>query len=64
MITEGIPKEPPKPQVSEALVDHLDKQFPNRCPRIDDPERQIWAAVGARRVVDYLRRVSQEQRER
>ncbi len=50
-----------KPFVSNDLLDYLDKVFPNKCPELDAKEREIWAAVGARSVVDHLRSILNTQ---
>ena len=38
----------PIPSVPKDLVEFLDKLFPARSPRINDPERQIWIDAGKR----------------
>lgn len=51
------------PEVSKALLDALDKRFPDRCPNEGMNDREIWMEVGCRRVVRFLQSVYQEQNE-
>jgi hypothetical protein len=42
--------------IPEALLDALDKLFPDKCPdRIKDSDRDIWFKAGQRSVVTFLR---------
>jgi hypothetical protein len=43
------------PFVDAALVEYVTTLFPNRVPAIDATDREIWASVGAQRVVAKLR---------
>lgn len=43
------------PQVSKALLDHLEATYPNRVPDLSTPDRVVWAAVGAQQVLSHLR---------
>jgi len=52
------------PEVSKALLDALDKRFPDRCPSSGMNDREIWMEVGCRRVVQFLQSVYQEQNEK
>jgi hypothetical protein len=45
------------PPVDPALVEWLERKFPNKVPRIEDPEREVWAKVGEQRVIQVLRQV-------
>lgn len=40
--------------ISKELIDELNKLFPNKCPSLTLPDREIWYKAGARSVVDYL----------
>lgn len=42
------------PNVTELLLDALDKLYPERCADPQDTEREIWIKVGQRRVVTFL----------
>jgi hypothetical protein len=50
-----------KPFVDKSLLEYLDRLFPNTCPAIDDTDREIWVAVGTRRVVDHLKSLHDAQ---
>lgn len=41
--------------IHQELIDYLDQAFPDRCPKIDMPDRAVWMAAGARSVVDFLK---------
>lgn len=49
------------PEVSQALIDELDRLFPEACPNLSDPERSIWFKVGQRDVVRFLKQKFIEQ---
>lgn len=42
------------PQLSTDLIDYLDEVFPERCPDLEQDEREIWFYAGARSVVKML----------
>ena len=50
-----------QPFVDTLLLEWLDKQFPDQCPRVSDSDRQIWMAAGARTVVEHLKSLHQRQ---
>lgn len=50
-----------RPFVSQEILEYLERMFPNQCPHIDDTDRQIWAAVGARNVIEHLRSIHAAQ---
>ena len=50
----------PLPQSFEELVEELDKDFPNQCPDYNDTDKDIWIAVGCRKVIDHIRLRIQE----
>lgn len=49
--------------IEKHLIDALTEQFPNRVPEISDTDREVWAKVGEQRVIDFLKRVYEEQNE-
>lgn len=51
------------PPLDEALIKKLDELIPERCPGVDDSDREIWMYVGQRQVVRLLRSVYLEQQE-
>lgn len=48
-------KHAPTPLIPPQLVEALDRRFPDRCPRIDQSEREIWIDVGSRKVIEFLK---------
>jgi hypothetical protein len=36
------------------LIEKLDRDFPHRCPKPDQREREIWMNAGKRELVDHL----------
>lgn len=42
------------PLLSSDLIIELDKLYPEKCPDPNATERQIWMAVGQRRLVRML----------
>ena len=44
-----------KPLASQALIDHLDSIFPDRCPDHHLTDRQVWMAAGSALVVRKLK---------
>ena len=56
-----VEEEQPFPRVTKTLLKELDERFPNQCPRLEDSEREIWAAAGRRQVVDFLKEKFDEQ---
>ena len=49
------------PFVTEELVTSLERAFPDRCPRMDYPDRRIWFEAGQVSVVEFLRGIHEEQ---
>lgn len=43
------------PDISAALLEHLERTIPVKCPDLSTPDRQIWHYSGQRSVVDMLR---------
>jgi hypothetical protein len=61
-VIRGKPQEP-APYIPTAVLEWLEKQFPERMPRMDSTDREIWANVGAHQVLQRVRRVVAEQSE-
>lgn len=51
------------PMLTVDLIKMLDKRFPDKCPNINAPDRQVWFDAGARSVVNLLLRLQREQEE-
>lgn len=41
--------------VPPSLLVLLTDLFPNKCPSLDTPERQVWFLAGQASVVEYLK---------
>ena len=50
-----------KPHISPELIAYLQELFPDKAPDINANERDIWASVGAVRVVRHLTALYDEQ---
>lgn len=42
------------------LIQELDDMYPERCPKPDDTEREIWMYAGKRAVVRHLKQLLEE----
>lgn len=51
------------PLLTADLIKMLNERFPDRCPNIKTPDRQVWFDAGARSVVNLLLRLQREQEE-
>tara|TARA_Y100000768_G_C23958977_1_gene674290 strand:+ start:1582 stop:1770 length:189 start_codon:yes stop_codon:yes gene_type:complete len=51
----------PFPMIDEALVLRLREMYPEKCPSINDSDRQIWYDCGQISVVKMLESVYNEQ---
>lgn len=51
------------PPIDEALLKKLEEVYPERCPAIDESDREIWMHAGACAVVRMLRAVYLEQQD-
>lgn len=51
------------PVIDEALLDYLERMFPDRCPNIEDDENTVWFKAGAASVARHLRAVYEQQNE-
>lgn len=47
------------PAVPLELIEALESRFPDRCPDLRTPEREVWAATGRAEVVRFLREAHQ-----
>ena len=45
------------PPISKQVLDYIDKRFPERCPDINDTDREIWVKTGNRAVFHHLKAV-------
>lgn len=52
------------PYVSEELVEHLERIFPDRCPSLTDSDREVWASYGRASVVRHLKALLKDQEKR
>ena len=50
-----------KTPIPVELVKELDNIYPEKCPELDTPDREIWHYSGMRQVVKYLRYCVAEQ---
>lgn len=44
------------------LIDELEKMHPAKTPSMDTTERQLWADIGSRKVVEFLAQLRDEAR--
>ena len=51
------------PVLAADLIALLDEQFPDRCPKPTESDREIWINVGRRDVVAFLLARQLEQQE-
>lgn len=51
------------PVIDEALLDYLERMFPDRCPNLEDDENTVWFKAGAASVARHLRAVHEQQNE-
>jgi hypothetical protein len=49
--------------VTEEFIKALERHFPDRCPELSDPDRNVWFKAGQVSVVRFLKRVFEEQHE-
>ena len=45
---------PPFPNIPKAVLEELNRRFPERSPELEDNDRVIWYKSGARFVVNFL----------
>lgn len=51
------------PPFSVDLIEELDKEYPDRWPRLNESDREIWFKAGQRSVVDMLLALKAEAEE-
>lgn len=51
------------PHIPDDLLAALDARFPDKCPDISDPDRQIWFKAGQRSVIAILADQARRQKE-
>lgn len=51
------------PIITTALVEWLEELFPNRCPKPDESDREVWMNVGAARTIARVRQELKRQEE-
>lgn len=52
------------PYFSKEQLDYLDSLYPERCPDPKWTDREIWIAVGQRKVVRTIKKIFEEQEEK
>ena len=43
------------PNLSEKMVEALEKLFPNKCPKLELTDREVWFKAGQASVAEFLR---------
>lgn len=51
------------PTSSDELLELLDKSLPEKCPRLNDTEREIFFYAGKRAVVEWLKELKKHTEE-
>ena len=51
----------PFPPIDEALINRLKELIPEKCPDLDEKDREIWYYSGQRSMVKMLESVYNEQ---
>jgi hypothetical protein len=51
------------PHLSKAIIERLERLFPNACPTLTMKDREVWFRCGQVDVVRFLRREYERQRE-
>tara|TARA_R100000152_G_C6741789_1_gene165578 strand:- start:584 stop:766 length:183 start_codon:yes stop_codon:yes gene_type:complete len=46
--------------IQDHLLEELDRLYPNRCPHIDEDDREIWFKAGQASVVWKLKQMQKE----
>jgi hypothetical protein len=52
-----------KAPIPEELLKELEERFPERCPSIGTPDREIWFYAGQRQLVRFLQEQFRRQNE-
>lgn len=50
-----------EPPVSKHLVEWAEETYPDRCPNLNTPEREIWYKAGQASVAKKLRQLLEDQ---
>lgn len=50
----SVKKPDPLPTFSVDLIARLEEMYPEKCPALSTPDREIWYYAGARSVVRML----------
>ena len=50
-----------KPRISEEVIKYLDELFPDKCPNLEDNEKQVWFKSGQASVVKHLKQLLDDQ---
>ena len=53
--------EEPLPYVEPALLERLERQFPDKSPRLGTPPEEVWHMAGQASVVEWIRSVQAAQ---
>lgn len=43
------------PNLSEKMVEALERLFPNKCPKLELTDREVWFKAGQASVAEFLR---------
>lgn len=54
---------PPIPTITKELIEYLEAIYPDKAPKLNDSDRQIWATVGQVELVRHLRAIHDQQTE-
>lgn len=54
-------RDTPFPPIPKALMDELNLRFPEKTPLMSDTDREIWANVGRRSVIQFLNKEFERQ---
>lgn len=51
----------PLPDIPKALLEELERRFPDRAPELSLSDREVWAKAGEARLIRFLRHQFDEQ---
>ena len=54
-------RDAPFPPIPRALMEELNLRFPEKTPLMTDSDREIWASVGRRSVIQFLNKEFERQ---
>ena len=52
------------PSLCEEVIKYLDELFPDKCPNLEETEKQVWFKAGQRSVVNHLIKEQKVQEEK